>query len=156
MVNVGQEVKRKGMAAKFLAFCFDDTLGDVRHAAVDFLYFSLGVFTHLYGAMLTLLFFAKAGSDFPAAVGVLAALENPYMGALGVYVLLKEVRKRFHQEDSRHYGEYFVAAWSILLLVSTLLTLFTHYYSFDIVYKLILSNSIATIVFYIGGLIHRP
>lgn len=128
----------------------------LRHRAVDWLYFWLGLSTHLYGATATILFFFRAGSEWPVLAGLLGAFQEPYLGGLGVYVVLKEIEKRRHGHPSRHYGEYFVIAWMGLLFVSTMFVLFFAEYRFDAVYKVIVTNSLATLVIYIGGFINRP
>lgn len=128
----------------------------LRHGALDWLYFWLGVFTHLYGATTAALFFFRAEALWPTLVGLLDAFQEPYLGGLGVYVVLKEIEKRRHGAESRHYGEYFVTAWMGLLFLATLFVVFSPEYHFDLVYRLIITNSLATLVIYIGGLIHRP
>lgn len=128
----------------------------LRHTTVDALFRWLGWFTHFYGATLTVLFFLRAGSEHPILVKTLEAFSEPYLGALGMYVILKEIRKRHHKGPSRHYGELFVSLWFVLLLVSTMMVIILPSYQFDLVYKLIVMNGLATLVIYIGGLIHRP
>lgn len=128
----------------------------MRHRAIDAFYFIIGALTHFYGGTLTLLFFFRTASSWPVLVGLLDALQEPYLGGLGVYVILKEIRKRYHHEQSKHYGEFFVAMWLVLLVVSTLLVFFSPAYRFDDVYKLIITNSLATLAIYVGGLINRP
>lgn len=123
---------------------------------VDALYFIIGAFTHFYGAALAFLFLFRAALSLPLLVSALDALQEPYLGGLGVYVILKEIRKRHHQEPSKHYGEFFVAMWLVLLAASTLMVFFSRAYYFDGVYKLIIANSLATLVIYVGGLINRP
>lgn len=128
----------------------------LRHRAVDWLYFWLGAFTHLYGAAATVLFFSRAGGNWPALVGLLDAFQEPYLGGLGIYVVLKEIDKHRHQKISRHYGEYFVSAWMGLFFLSTLLVIFSPEYHFDAVYKIIITNSLATVIIFMGGLLHKP
>ena len=127
----------------------------LRHWSVDALYFALGAFTHVYGITLTILFFSQAGGDYPIFVSILDAFQEPYLGGLGVYVVLKEVRKRYHQDQSQHHGEFFVAAWFLLMAISTLSILSLPAYHFDAVYKMILTNGLATFIIYLGGVIHR-
>lgn len=122
----------------------------------DALYFVIGGLTHFYGAALAFLFFFRASLSWPLLVGILDALQGPYLGGLGVYVILKEIRKRRHLMPSKHWGEWFVAMWLVLLGVSSVLVFFSAEYEFDITYKLIIANSLATFVIYIGGLINRP
>lgn len=124
--------------------------------AVDILFFMLSVFTHLYGLALVLIFFTRSTLYWPNFVSILNALEEPYVAALGVYVVLKEIRKMEHKLSSRHYGELFVGAWFLLLVVSTLTIIASPYYQFDSVYEMIITNSLVTIIIYIGGRVHRP
>ncbi len=128
----------------------------LRHGALDILYFLLGFFTNVYGITITVIFFARAAHMIPILVGTLDAFQEPYLGALAVYVVLKEIRKRRHGLESRHFGEMFVVFWLLLLFASTLMVLFSDSYRFDEVYKLIITNSLAAFIIYIGGLINRP
>lgn len=128
----------------------------LRRGAVDWLYYFLGVFTNLYGVALTLLFFLQRGGEFLVFVRALDALQEPYLGGLGVYVILKEIRKRRRREPSRHRGEYFVILWAALLVLSSALVLVSPQYHFDDVYRLIVTNSLATLIIYVGGLLNRP
>lgn len=128
----------------------------LRHGVVDFLYLILGLFTHMYGACLTILFFSGRGAEFPIFVTILDTFQEVYLGSLGVYVILKEVRKRYHKEQSRHLGEYFVAAWAMLFFSATLTVFISPQYGFDEVYKLIVINSLATLIIYLGSLISKP
>lgn len=128
----------------------------IRHRAVDWLFLGLGVFTHFYGAALTFLFFIRAGENWHILVGILQALQEPYLGALGVYVIVKEIEKHRHNSPSKHYGEFFVGGWLLLLIVSTALVVFSPGFEFDLIYKIIVANALATLIIYIGGVIHRP
>lgn len=127
----------------------------LRRGPVDWIFIVLGWFTHIYGTLLTVLFFLHADMAWPIVVGLLQALQEPYLGALGVYVVLKEVRKRAHKEKSLHKGEFFVGMWLLLLLTSTLSVIFISRYHFDLVYKMIITNSLATLIIYLGGVINR-
>jgi hypothetical protein len=127
-----------------------------RYSVVDALYFTIGMLTHFYGGALAFLFVFRASSVWPTLVGLLDAMQEPYWGGLGVYVILKEIRKWRRHESSKHYGELFVAMWLVLLAASTFAVFFSPRYDFDEIYKLIITNSLATLVIYIGGLINRP
>ena len=128
----------------------------LRHGSIDILYFILGFFTHCYGATLAVLFFMNSAGQFPLAVSFADTLQELYLGGLGVYVVLKEIRKRYHREQSKHWGEYFVGAWISFFVASTTVVLISPDYHFDALYKLIVTNSLATVVIYIGGLFNRP
>jgi len=128
--------------------------GGESRRALSVLYASLGAFTHFYGASLALLFFTKSHALYPVFINVLDAFEEPYLGSLGIYVVLKEISKRSGAGGRTRHGEYFVLAWGLLLIASTAYTVFLPAYEFNLVYKLILTNGIATIMIYIGSVIH--
>lgn len=124
--------------------------------AIDWLYFWLGSFTNIYLFTLTAFFFTGAYGEWKILSGFLEALQEPYLGAVGIYVVLKEIRKRRYGLTSRHRGEIFVFLWGLLLFISSLFVVFVPFYNFDEVYKLIITNSLATILIYIASLINRP
>lgn len=128
----------------------------LRRGAIDVLYFLLGFFTNIYGLTITVIFFARSTNVMPILVQALDAFQEPYLGALAVYVVLKEIRKRRHGLGGKHFGEVFVVFWLFLLFASTLMVWFSGSYRFDEVYKLIVTNSLAAFIFYVGGLINRP
>lgn len=128
----------------------------LRHGAIDVLYFLLGFFTNVYGVTITVIFFGGFADTAPVLVQLLSAFQEPYLGGLAVYVVLKEIRKRRNRAPSRHYGELFVFFWMFLLITSTFSILFFDGYYFDETYKLIITNAFAAFVVYIGGLINRP
>lgn len=134
----------------------DDLQNPLRHRAVDWFYYALGVFTHLYGGLISLFFLFHWGARWAIPVGILEALEGPYFACVGVYVILKEIEKRRHHRPGRHWGELFVGAWVVLLFAATAMVFFSSSYHFDVIYKIILANSLVTLVVYLGGVIHRP
>jgi hypothetical protein len=58
-----------------------------RYSVVDALYFTIGMLTHFYGGALAFLFVFRASSVWPTLVGLLGAMQEPYWGGLGVYVI---------------------------------------------------------------------
>ena len=124
--------------------------------AIDWLYFWLGSFTNIYLFTLAVFFFTQVAGEWKVLSGFLEALQEPYLGAVGIYVVLKEIRKRRYGLTSRHRGEIFVFLWSLLLFISSIFVAFSSLYDFDGIYKLIITNSIATMLVYIAGLINRP
>ena len=128
-----------------------------RGHTLDTLYRALWVFTHFYGASLTILFFTQSGPFWPMFVRFLESLEGPYFAGIGVYVVLKEIRK-YHTQTAKGWrrGEYFVFFWCALMVIATIALVVSPQYRFDTVYHLILANGLVTFVVYIGGKIHRP
>ena len=123
---------------------------------LDWLYVVLAVFTHAYFLAIVYLFFFHGGSYRFLTVRLAEAFSEPYLGALGVYVLLKEIRKRKVQPASRHYGEIFVAFWQVLLVISVAVVWVVPGYYFDDVAQLIVADSLAVLVIYMASLIHKP
>lgn len=124
--------------------------------ALDWFYGLLFIFTHFYFLAIAFLFFSSRGGYYFLTTQLMEALSEPYLGALGVYVLLKELRKRKIQPTSRHYGEIFVAAWQVLLVVAIgCIVLFSRYH-FDDIARLVITNALAVLFIYAAGNIHRP
>lgn len=128
----------------------------LRREAIDWLFVGLGAFTHIYLVFLAIFFFGRLAGDLPQLFQILDALQEPYLGALGIYVILKEMRKRRRKYPSRYLGELFVAFWAVILVLSTLLVFFSPYYSFDQIYRIILTNGLVVLLIYIGGFLNKP
>lgn len=145
-------VKPSGKGSEFDEVMCEEML---KKEAVDWLYIILWVFTYLYLGALAIFFFANLKVTVPVLFVFLDALQEPYLGALGVYVVLKEIRKRRHSHPSRYLGEFFVIFWVLLLAISTV-AVFIGAYTFDAAYKIIFTNSLAALIIFIGSRINRP
>lgn len=130
--------------------------GLLRREATDWLYYLLGASTYIYLALLAVMFFGGLSSQWPRTWLLVDGLQNPYLGALGIYVILKEVRKRRRKYPSRYLGELFVVLWLALLSATTIAVLVSPQYGFDEVYNLILNNSLVIGLIYLGAFIHNP
>lgn len=122
---------------------------------IDRLYEWLWLFTVIYLVLAAAGFLFDLYAVYPVVGQIIEAFSDPYLGALGVYVVLKEIRKR-KGTPPLHSGEYFVVAWLILLAVSTLLVAFTPYYRFEAAYSSIISSGLASSMIYLGSRLHRP
>lgn len=127
----------------------------MRSLTLDRLYVWLGVFTGLYLAASAIEFFSNLHYIYPIIERLLDAFSEPYLGALAIYVVLKEIRKHRGASSARH-GERFVIAWLTLLGITTVVVAATNVYRFDISYQLIISNSLASLMIYLGSRLHRP
>ena len=87
-------------------------------SAVDLLYYIVGFFTALYFFIAAYLFFKGGGVYRNIAVQIFDSLSEPYLGSVGIYVILKEIRKRNSKTKSKHLGEYFVYFWLLADMVS--------------------------------------
>ena len=124
---------------------------------IDRLYRWLGLFTNFYLILIAVEFFAVLHPRYPTLELLLDAFAEPYLGALAVYTVLKELRKRrMEVPTSLHRGEWFVAAWIILLVLTTIAVAVTERYHFDVAYKLIISASLASLMIYFGSRVHHP
>ncbi|MBI2122446.1 MAG: hypothetical protein HYT98_05020 [Candidatus Sungbacteria bacterium] len=137
---------------------FDEVICEemLRREAVDWLYYGLGIFTYCYLAILSVFFFLNLDGLYPVVFIFLDALQEPYLGALGVYVLLKEVRKRRRAYPSRYFGELFVVLWVAILFFATLAILVSDNFHFGETYRIIFINSVAAVIILIGSLINKP
>lgn len=124
--------------------------------ATDWLFIALGAFTYVYLLALALIFFGRLAGEAPTAFFLLDALQEPYLGALGIYVILKEIRKRKRIYPSRYWGELFVVFWAVFAVLATVLSAVSPFYHFDAVYKIILTNGLVVLLIYIGALINKP
>lgn len=119
---------------------------------VDTLYYTLGVFTYVYFTLSAITFFFRANvpNSFPYIVDILS---NPYLGALGMYVIAKEIVRRRNTALRRRWGEIFATLWLLLFITASLATYFLDYYRLDEVYKIVATNSLAAIIIRIGTFI---
>lgn len=136
---------------------FDEAVCEemLKKEAIDWLYILLWVFTYLYLGALAIFFFANLKGTIPVLFVFLDALQEPYLGALGVYVVLKEIRKRRYSHPSRYLGEVFVIFWFLLLAFSTI-AVWIGAHTFDAAYKIIFTNSLAALIIFIGSRINKP
>lgn len=124
--------------------------------SLERMYFWLGYFTSFYLILSAVEFFANLHLVYPAVEHALDALSEPYLGGLAVYVILKEIRKKRRDLPSLHRGERFVAAWLTLFAATSLAVVLSEFYRFDVAYRLIVSNSLASFMVYLGSRLHRP
>lgn len=125
-------------------------------SAVDLLYYIVGFFTVLYFFFAAYLFFSSGGIYHDIAVRIFNSLSEPYLGSIGIYVILKEIRKRQFKTKSKHLGEYFVYSWLALFLITLGFTWFSPNYYFDDLMGTITTVTLASLVIYTGGIIHKP
>ena len=126
-------------------------------SAIDRLYLFLSIFTDVYLIAIVLEFFWNEHRAHPTFELLLDALSQPYLGALAVYVVLKEVRKRRTGETfSLHHGERYVVLWLLLFVATTVAVVTAERYAFDVAYGLIIGNSFAALMIYLGARIHKP
>lgn len=116
------------------------------------LYYLLSTFTYLYLGLSIITFFLskQVPKSFPY---IIDTLSEPYLGALGVYVVVKELERRRGKEPPKHWGELFTATWLIFFAVATILTYLSDDYNLSGTYKNVVTNALAAIIIRIGTLI---
>lgn len=124
--------------------------------AVDFTYFFLGIFTYFYIITLALLYFAGTWQEWHTLSFFIDAMSEPYLGAVGVYVILKESRKRRRKYPSRHMGEFFVFFWLVLFVFSLGSAVLLEEYHLNEALQLIVTNTVAIWLIYFAGIVHKP
>jgi len=143
--------------AKNSAKSFWERVNDIFfQEAVDALFFFLGVFTYIYLFAVAFLYLSGVSSFDSVASKIIKALAEPYLGAVGIYTILKETRKRRYALSSRHWGEFFVLAWLGLLALCSMLTVIFPFYTFTRTLELIITLSLSIGIIYIGSAVHRP
>lgn len=119
-------------------------------------YFILSFFTYFFIVTLGWLYFGRLWEEHYDIAFIISAMSEPYMGALAIYTILKEHRKKTYKAGSFHKGEIFVGIWVSMLVAALFLTAFSDNYTIGEPLRILISNSTAVILIYIGGLIHRP
>lgn len=136
---------------------FWDRLNEVFfRETVDILFFFLGVFTYVYLFAIAFLYLSGISGFETVATKLIRSLAEPYLGAVGIYTILKESRKRRYVIASRHWGEFFVIAWLGLLVLASILAISFKFYTFTKTLELIIMLSISIGIIYIGSVVHRP
>lgn len=119
---------------------------------VDILYFFLSVFTYLYLGLSIITFFFERRVPF-AFPYIIDVLSEPYLGALGVYIIVKEIERRRGRKIQQGWGDLFAIVWFFFFIVASFLTYFSDQYHFSIVYKTVVTNALAALIIRIGTLI---
>lgn len=119
---------------------------------VDILYHLLSVFTYFYLAAIILVFFFE--KNLPHAIPfIVDTLSEPYLGALGVYVVVKEIERRRGRQIKRRLGELFAHIWIMFLIAASTAVYFSDYYHLTPLYQTVITNALAALIIRIGTLI---
>lgn len=146
--NYGITQKEEGFFAVFLRALKDY----IYQHFLALLYYVLSFLTYLYlGLSIVTFFFPKqVPKSFPY---IIDALSEPYLGALGIYVVVKEIERRRGRKLYRHLGELFTAVWFLFFIAASGLTYFSDDYNLGALYKTVVTNALAAIIIRIGTLI---
>ena len=87
---------------------------------VDTLHHALVVVTYAYLLTNIVVFFFQ--QSLPASFGwLISAFSEPYLGALGIYVVVNEIRRHRGRKVYPHFGTVATLSWFALLIVSSAL-----------------------------------
>ena len=119
---------------------------------IDILYILLSIFTYLYLTLSIITFFLQeyVPKSFPHIIDILS---EPYLGVLGIYVVVKEIERRRGKVVQKRWGEAFTAIWFIFFVTATLFTYFSESYHLEGVYKTVVTNALAAIIIRIGTIL---
>lgn len=121
---------------------------------VDTLHHLLFVATYSYLAANIAVFFFQ--SSMPRTFTTLVeTFSEPYLGALGIYVVVNEIRRRRGRKVYPHFSSVFTALWIVLLTVSTALVYFGDTFYFNAVYRTIVTNSFAAFIIRLGTVLGK-
>ncbi len=120
----------------------------LREKIVDILFIILGAFIYFYLSitLATFFFYDYVPYSFHFIV---RAFSDPYLGALGVYILAKEVERRWGRIRKRRH-ELFVAAWVLFLFAATGFYLVAYDRNLADVYEVIITSASAAVLLRIG------
>ena len=119
---------------------------------VEILYVSLGVITYCYLALTIAAFFFE--QHVPGIVPHLVDIfSEPYLGALGIYVVVREIEHRRGKHTKNRWGDLVAAAWILFLVAATTLTYVSENYHITGVYKIVVTNALAALIIRIGTIL---
>lgn len=88
-------------------------------------------------------------------VSLVETFSEPYLGALGIYIVVNEIRRRRGKNVHSYFTNIFVGAWLFFLIVSSLLVYFSEMYYFNAAYRIVVANSFAAFIIRLGTVLGR-
>jgi len=119
---------------------------------IDLLYFFLSIVTYSYLALSAVTFFfeKQVPKFFP---NIIEIFSEPYLGVLGIYVVVKEIERRRGKVEPRTWSELFAILWFGFFIVATVLTYYSDNFEVSEVYKTVVTNSLAAIIIRLGTIL---
>lgn len=112
----------------------------------------LTFFTYGYLTLAIVAFFFE--NDVPPLLPYLVDIfAEPYLGVLGIYVVIREVKKRRGIAVLKLWGELFAALWVIFCISASLALYFSAHYHTGEIYKTIVTTTFAALIIRIGTFI---
>jgi hypothetical protein len=120
---------------------------------VDFLFVSLSIFAYLY-LLLTIVTFFFEDQAPKYLPDIIETLAEPYLGAIGIYIVVKEIeRRRGKNLRGIRKSDFFTLIWFIFFVAASFFTYFSEHYHWSALYKTIVTNALAAIIIRIGAFI---
>ena len=121
---------------------------------LSILHFFLGFVAYGYLITVAIVFFLQDELQIPPAMlRIVESLSEPYLGAIGIYLFIKEIRSR-RGTKSKIWNEVFVGIWLVFFFAASILTFVSKHYHIDPLYNLIMTNSLASIIIRLGTVLH--
>lgn len=119
---------------------------------VEILYVILSFFTYFYllFSIVTFFFEKSVPPYFPR---IIETLSEPYLGVLGIYVVVRELERRKGLIKKRTWGELFAVIWFFFFVAASFLTFFSEHYHLSTIYKTVVTNALAAVIIRVGILI---
>ena len=119
---------------------------------VDILYVFLRIFTYLYLIISVVTFFFPAHVPH-SFVYIVDALSEPYLGALGIYVIVKQLERRRKPNAPRSGIEFLPIFWLIFLAISSAAIFYSDNYHVGELYQTVVTNALAVMIIRIGTIL---
>ena len=156
MIQFYSETSAGDSSIKESIFSLRRRFKPVIYRQVIIFYLGLSAFTYFYFIAVAVLYFGQFWNFYPRLSFLASVFSEPYIGAVAVYTLLKEYRKKIKCSGSFHRGEIFVGAWALMLFAAIVFTFFSKNYNFDEPFKIIVQTSLAVFLIYAGSVVHKP
>lgn len=150
---VFDEEKKPGKGRGLFLWVYKTLHGYFSEHIIELLYAFCSFTTYAYLASVIAIFFFKDAVPL-IVTKIVDSVSEPYLGLIGIYIILKEIRERRGERISI-FSELFVGLWFFFLIVSTFFTFFSQAYHFDEFYKLIITDSLAAFIIRLGTFLHR-
>ncbi|QQG45512.1 MAG: hypothetical protein HYW89_01060 [Candidatus Sungiibacteriota bacterium] len=133
-----------------LATLYRVTKDYVRENIIGILSSLLTLVTYLYLGTTAAVFFLE--KNVPDVLPhIIEALSEPYLGILGIYIVVKEIERRRGNTAPKRWRDAFAFLWLILLVVTTVFTIAEH--QFTPLYKTVVTNALAALIIRIGTML---
>ena len=121
---------------------------------VDTIHIVLLLATYAYLVLSVAAFFFQ--NAFPRQiVYIVDAFSEPYLGVLGIYVVVNEIRRRRGKVAHPHFANVFAGVWAAFLVVSTLIVILGDTYYFNEMYRTVVTNSLAALIIRVGTILTK-